>query len=181
MGGGQRARGEGATAEMCSSTSLNAVPPTSLALAMLDFSHFHSVGCDALTPRHTASLGSLSWHAAHLLLDDVQLQLDTELSAAGCPLLSSPIFLAPVLHFAHDALVFCRHSSGPWPGGSSSAWKAQPSASPGQVPLSFEVLPHVAAAPPGCLCCLCPQVLTFCAFTFCSVHSLPAARAWNTQ
>lgn len=114
--------------------------------------------------------------AAHLLLDDGQLQLDPELppAVAAC-LLSSPIFHAPVLHFAHDALVFCRHhsrlSSVPLLSRSSSVWKANPSASPGQVPLSFEVLLHIATHL-GCLCCPCHQGLTPCAFTSCSVHYL---------
>lgn len=118
--------------------------------------------------------------AVHLLLDDVQLQLDPELPPAGPPI-SSPVPSSMhlfVLHFAHDALVFRRHhachSSVPLLSRSSSVWKANPSASPEQSPLSFEVLPS------GCLCCLCPQVLPPCAFTSCSVHYLPGSRVWNT-
>lgn len=100
--------------------------------------------------------------AAHLLLSDVQLQLDMELPSTAACLFSNPSFQAPVLNRAPvlqcaTGTTLCR-SSVPLLSHSFLSGRSRPSASPGHTPLSFEVLPHIAA-PLRCLSCLRPQVL----------------------
>lgn len=101
--------------------------------------------------------------AAHLLLSDVQLQLDMEVPSTATCLLSNPSFQAPVLNCAPDALVCFRYHSVSLLSAFAQSFiplsgRPRLSASPGHIPLSFEVLPHIAT-PLRCLSCLCPQLL----------------------
>ena len=158
-------------------------------LQRIRFSPLSNLGCDAQSLHHAVLAGTPSPHAAVKgggLSPPQRYPAPAWCRPSTCwPAcsLSSPIFHAPVLHLAHDVLVFHRHQAGSLL--SAFAWSflfclegPNPLLPQGRSRPAFksyfteQPLQGVfAARVPTC---------SLSAFTFCSVHLLSAPRPWDT-